>query len=55
MKKCNKRIASGQQWPIEVEASVKYPKATDTSDKQIGKRQKEKEVLEWFVYEGNTY
>ena len=39
----------------EVKTSIKYPKAYDTRDKRVGKRQKEREVLGWFVHEGTIY
>lgn len=65
MKRWHKRTSTGQQWPVdgtfdmacceEVEANIKHHKASDTSDRRIGKRQKEKEVLAWFTQEGTNY
>lgn len=40
--------------PVEVEANIKHHKAIDTSDKRVGKGQKE-EVLRWFVQKGTAY
>lgn len=37
------------------EANIKHQKATHTSDKRVGKGQKEREVLGWFVQEGTAY
>lgn len=65
MKKWNKKTVGGQQWPEkgtfdvacceEVEVAIRYHKTNDSSNKCVGKRQKEKEVLEWFMQEGKEY
>lgn len=38
-----------------MEAVIKHHKARDNSDKGVGKRHKEREVLGWFVQEGTVY
>lgn len=65
MKKWNKRTAGGLQWPIEgtfdrsrcdeAYTNIKHHKASNNSDRRVGKRYREKEVLSWFVKEGDEY
>lgn len=65
MKKWNKSTTGGQQWPVEgtidiaccdeVETNIKHPKAKDTRDKRVGKRQKERGLFGWFVQQGTAY
>lgn len=62
MKNWNKRTTGNQRWPVEgtfdpacceeVEVAIKHHKPNNTSSKRLGKKMKEREVLEWFRREG---